>query len=161
MKLILEYWNHFWFGKAELIPASIFRICFGFLLCVMFIAYLPNWERFYDVNGIMSLNDKSLPHIQNPLSIFCLAGGKIPVIFYWCLGFVSAVAFMLGYKTRVFTVILYVLYSSMINRNYFIVYGEDNLVRMLLFYSCFAPLNHKLSIDSDQNRKLRNKTPEA
>ena len=48
----------------------------------------------------------------------------------------------------------------MINRNYFIVYGEDNVIRMLLFYSCFAPLNYRLSIDSYLNKKLKSKTPE-
>ena len=158
---MIKFWNKFWFSKAELLPPSIFRIGFGILLCVMFIAYLPNWERFYDTNGIMSLNDKSFPHIQNPLSVFYLTEGRIPVIFYWGLGFVSAIAFTVGYKTRFFTIVLYILYSSMMNRNYFIVYGEDNLIRMLLFYSCFAPLNYRLSIDSNLNRKLKRKTPDV
>ncbi len=160
MKSFLKHWNEFWFSKAEFLPVSIFRICFGFLLCVIFIAYLPNWERFYDANGIMSLNDKTIPQIHNPLSIFCFTEGKVPVIFYWWLGFVSAIAFAAGYKTRVFTIILYVLYTSMMNRNYFIVYGEDNVIRMLLFYSCFAPLNYRLSIDSYLNKKLKSKVSE-
>ena len=159
MKSLLKYWNDFWFSKAELLPVSIFRISFGLLLCVIFLAYLPNWERFYDVNGIISFNDKSIPHYQNPLSIFCLTEGKVPVIFYWCLGFLSALAFTIGYKTRLFTIILYVLYTSMMNRNYFIVYGEDNLIKMLLFYSCFAPLGYCLSLDSYLNKKLKSKTP--
>ena len=160
MKPLLKYWNDFWFSKAELVPVGIFRIAFGFFLCVIFIAYLPNWGRFYDVNGIISLQDKSIPHYHNPLSIFYLTDGKIPVIFLWCLGFISAICFTVGYKTRIFTIVLYVLYTSMINRNYFIVYGEDNLIRMLLFYSCFAPLCCRFSIDSYLNKKIKSKTPE-
>ena len=157
MKSILKFWNSFWFSEAELIPVSVFRIFFGILLCVMFIAYLPNWERFYDVNGIVSLNDKSIPHIYNFLSVFNLTDGKIPIIVYWFIGFISSIAFAVGYKTRIFTVILYVLYTSMMNRNHFIAYGEDNIIRMLLFYSCFAPLGYRLSVDSFLNKKLKNK----
>ncbi len=157
MKSLLKYWNNFWFSKAELLPVSIFRICFGILLCVMFIAYLPNWERFYDINGIISLQDKNIPHYQNPLSIFYLTDGKIPVIFWWFFGFISSIAFTIGFKTRFFTIVLYILYTSMMNRNYFIVYGEDNVIRMLLFYSCFAPLEYRLSIDSNLNWKMKNK----
>ena len=160
MKTFLKYWNDFWFSKAELLPVSIFRICFGLLLCMIFIAYLPNWERFYDSSGIISLHDKSIPHYQNAFSVFYLTEGKIPVIFYWCLGFISTIALTMGYKTRICTIILYILYTSMMNRNYFIVYGEDNVIRMLLFYSCFAPLNLRLSIDSNLNRKLKNETPD-
>ncbi len=160
MKSFLKYWNNFWFSKAELIPISIFRICFGLLLCLIFIAYLPNWERFYDANGIISLHDKNILHYQNLLSIFYLTEGKIPVILYWFIGFISAVAFTVGYKTRIFTIILYVVYSSMMNRNYFMVYGEDNITRMLLFYSCFAGLNHRFSVDLYLNKKLKSKVSE-
>lgn len=161
MKSPFKCWNDFWFSKAELLPVSMFRICFGGLLCAIFIAYFPSWERFYDANGIMSLNDKSFPQVQNTLSVFHLTEGKIPVIFYWWVGFISAIAFTVGCKTRIFTIVLYILYSSMINRNYFIVYGEDNVIRMLLFYSCFAPLNRRFSLDSYFSKKLRNKTPEV
>lgn len=157
MKSIFKFWNNFWFSNAELLPVSLFRIFFGTLLCVMFIAYLPNWERFYDVNGIVSLNDKSIPHIYNYLSVFNLTDGKMPVILYWFIAFISSIAFAVGYKTRIFTVVLYILYTSMVNRNHFIVYGEDNIIRMLLFYSCFAPLGYRLSIDSFFNKELKNK----
>ena len=157
MKTVLKYWNDFWFSKAELLPVSIFRICFGLLLCMIFIAYLPNWERFYDSSGIISLHDKSIPHYQNAFSVFYLTEGKLPVIFYWCLGFISTIALTMGYKTRICTIILYILYTSMMNRNYFIVYGEDNVIRMLLFYSCFAPLGYRLSIDSYLSKRLKNK----
>ena len=160
MDSIIKQWNKFWFSKAELLPASVFRICFGLLLCGMFIAYLPNWERFYNANGIVSLYDKNIPYYQNPLSVFYLAEEKIPVIVYWLLGFISAIAFTLGYKTKFFTIVLYVIYTSMINRNYFIVYGEDNVIRMLLFYSCFAPLHYRWSMDSLLNKKLKSKTPD-
>ena len=160
MKPFSKHWNDFWFSKAELLPVSIFRICFGLLLCIIFIAYLPNWERFYDSSGIISLHDKSIPHYQNPMSVFYLTEGKIPVIVWWFIGFISAICFTIGFKTRIFTIILYILYTSMINRNYFIVFGEDNVIRMLLFYSCFAPLNYRLSIDSNLDRKLKRKEPD-
>ncbi len=161
MNSFIKKWNKFWFSKAELLPISVFRICFGFLLCLMFLAYFPNWERFYDISGIVSLQDKNIPHYSNPLSVFNITEGKVPVIIYWWLGFVSTIAFTFGFKTRFFTVVLYILYSSMMNRNYFIVFGEDNLIRMLLFYSCFAPLGYRLSIDSYFDRRLEMKTPEV
>jgi hypothetical protein len=58
------------------------------------------------------------------------------------------VAFTIGWHTRLATILLYVLETSMIHRNRFAINGEDLIFRMLLFYGCFAPLGRSLSLDS-------------
>ena len=43
----------------------------------------------------------------------------------------------------------------MVHRNNVIVNGDDLVLRMLLFYSCFLPMNHCLSVDSYLKKKFR------
>ena len=149
MKNILKLWDRFLFSRFDPLSVSFFRISLGLLMFVMFIANYPNWERFYGSDGIISLNDMDLPkRIQDWWCAFYWTEGKIPIIVYWWIGIISTITFTIGWQTRISTIILYVLQTSMIHRNLLIVNGDDLVFRMLLFYSCFAPLNHCLSVDS-------------
>ena len=83
---------------------------------------------------------------------------------WWGIGFLASLAFTVGWQTRLATIALYVLEMSMIHCNRFIINGEDLVFRVLLLYSCFAPLNASLSVDRwlrDQRLKARGKPMEA
>lgn len=160
MKKVLEYWNKFWFSRFDPISVSLFRIALGLLITIMFICNFFNWERFYDANGIYSLNDVDLNASRVPRegwwSLFWWTEGKIPINVWWWAGIISSIFFTVGFQTRLSTILLYLIQSAMINRNVSIVNGDDLVFRMLLFYSCFAPLNYKLSIDSFLRNKFFN-----
>lgn len=148
MNKLKKCWDDFCFGTIDPLPVSFFRISLGILLFIVFVSYYPNWERFYDADGIISLNDPNLTHHTTQLSIFYWTGDKIPVKVFWWIGFFSTIAFTIGWKTRIFTIVLYFLYSSMMLHNSFLVGGDDHVFRMLLFYGCFATLDSCLSIES-------------
>lgn len=54
---------------------------------------------------------------------------------------------MLGYRTRLATVLTWVLVLSVQNRNPLVLGDGDTLVRLLLFWSIFLPLGAKWSLD--------------
>ena len=148
MKVFFKCWDKLWFSRFDPLSVSLFRIFLGILILVMFLANAPNWDRFYGAYGIPSLHDLDLNRpSEDSWSLFYWTEGKIPVGAYWWLGFLAALAFTIGWKTRWATILLYALQTSMIHRNLAIVNGDDLVLRMLLFYSCFAPLNHCLSVD--------------
>ncbi|TSC87286.1 MAG: Vitamin K-dependent gamma-carboxylase [Parcubacteria group bacterium Gr01-1014_8] len=65
----------------------------------------------------------------------------------------AAVALLVGYKTRLATIITWVLLVSLHNANPLILQGEDVLLRAVLFVSIFLPLGAAFSIDSLQRRE--------
>ena len=159
MKTIWKYWDKFWFSRFDPLSVSIYRISLGLLIFAMFIANYSNWERFYGADGIISLNDFVVNRVPDDwCSVFHLTEGKIPTRIFWWIGFISSITFTIGFQTRLSTIILYILQVSMIHRNLLVVNGDDLVIRMVLFYSCFAKLNYCLSVDSwlrKKNSKLK------
>ena len=152
MDFLLKKWDEFWFSRFDPASASMFRIFLGALMFVFYIANFPNWERFYAVDGMVSLDPKTLLS-TNWWTIFSWTEGIVPIKAYWWLGLFSTVAFTLGFQTRLATIILYILQTSMNSRDWFVINGEDHIFRMILFYSCFAPLNFSFSLDSHFRKK--------
>lgn len=157
MKILIEYWNKIWFSRFDPLAVSIFRISLGFLIFVMFICNYFNWDRFYASDGIISLNDTDFSRLpEDKWSVFYWIDGMFPVKVLWWVGFLSAFCFTIGFQTRLATIFLYILQVSMIHRNPLIINGDDLVFRMVLFYSCFSPLNYCLSVDSWLKRKFFN-----
>lgn len=164
MKTLLKYWDSFWFSRFDPTSVALFRISLGLLIFFMFICNFFNWERFYDANGVFSLNDADLNLKRGTdngwWSVFYWTEGKLPVRFWWWVGLISSFTFTIGFQTRLSTIILYLLQSSMIHRNLLITNGDDLVFRMVLFYSCFAPLGYSLSVDNVLRDKFfKNKKP--
>lgn len=151
MQKLIKCWDEFWFTRYDPISTSIFRISLGLLISIMFICNYVNWERFYDASGVISLHE-TVPIPDNvpedTCSVFHLTEGTVPIKIYWWIGMIAALFFTAGFQTRLATIVLYIIQASMIHRNYIIVNGDDLVIRMLLFYSCFFPLGYCLSIDS-------------
>jgi hypothetical protein len=70
------------------------------------------------------------------------------------LAALSALALLLGYRTRLATVVCWVLTFSLQNRNPMVLTGGDTVLRCLLFWGCFMPLGARWSLD----RRLRSPT---
>lgn len=148
------WWDRVWFSRFDPCSLGLFRISLGLLLLATYVALGPNWERYYGAEGILSLNDQDLLRRgQDHWSLFYATEGVVPLRAWWVLGLIASGAFALGWHTRLWTVVLYALQVSLVHRNWMVVNGEDLVCRMLLFYSCFAPLGRCLSIDAWRRRR--------
>jgi Vitamin K-dependent gamma-carboxylase len=67
----------------------------------------------------------------------------------------AAVAMLVGYRTRLMCILVWVLVMSIQWRNYLVGYSADELLRLLLFWSMFLPLGACWSVD-----RLRGAVPE-
>ena len=72
------------------------------------------------------------------------------------LALLIAVCFLVGYRTRLAAIATWVMIISLHNRNPFILFAGDDVLRALLFWSMFLPLGASYSIDSALNN---NSTP--
>ena len=60
----------------------------------------------------------------------------------------AALAVLVGYRTRLASVILFVLMGSIVNRNPMILIGGDILILCLLFWAMWLPLGARWSVDA-------------
>lgn len=65
---------------------------------------------------------------------------------------------LVGYQTRLVSVLTWVLLTSLHNRNTLILQGGDDLLRLLMFWGIFLPWGNFYSIDGSKKRLLNSKT---
>lgn len=81
-------------------------------------------------------------------SLHTLNGSYGYTVMLFCLHAIAALFLLLGYKTRLFTIIVWAFTVSLHNRNLFILQSGDDLLRLTLFWAIFLPWGNALSIDS-------------
>lgn len=145
------WWNGFWFERFDPVSLGVFRIFLGSLIAVFYLALYPNWERYYAADGVTSLG--RFPNPDDSWTLFHWTEAILPIGVFWWIGLGAAVSLALGWKTRWCTAILFALQSSLLNRSLPAMNGEDVAFRMLLFWGLFAPLGHRLSLDSLLRRR--------
>lgn len=80
-------------------------------------------------------------------SVHSLTGSVAGQAALFCAAGVLALALTVGYRTRLATAGSWFLLVSLQNRNPMVLYGADQLLRMLLFWSIFLPLGACWSVD--------------
>lgn len=142
-------WNNFWFSRVDPLPLAVTRVGVGLIWMLLLIATAPNWSRYYGSDGILSLHDSDLnaQRSVSQLSLMNVLDGVLPIEAWWWIGLVLAICVTVGFKTRVATIGLFLFATSLIQRNIFLVNGEEMVTRMLLFYGCFSPWGQRLSVD--------------
>ncbi|MDJ0508578.1 MAG: HTTM domain-containing protein [Crocosphaera sp.] len=151
----------FWFAKESTLSLGIFRIVFGlFILIILMLSYF-NWQEYYGVQGIISLdrfiNARGGWFFASLKSIFALSDNPQFIWVIYGLSLLTTICFIFGLGTRLVTILLYLLWLSLCNRNAAILDGKDMVIKMLLFYSCFAPLGNHLSLDNIFRAKFHRK----
>jgi hypothetical protein len=82
------------------------------------------------------------------IGLHALVDGVGPVIALGLVAIAAAVAMMVGFHTRIASIISWVLLVSLQNRNPFIYHSGDDLLRLTLFWGMFLPLGARWSVDA-------------
>jgi HTTM domain len=89
------------------------------------------------------------------VSVHMLGGGASFEAALFVVAALAAGALLLGWRTRLATILCWYLALSVQVRDPAVVHGGDNLLRVLLFWSMFLPLGGRWSLD----RRRRDPTP--
>lgn len=81
-------------------------------------------------------------------SLFILNGSPVWATVLFAFHFIFAVFLLVGYRTRLTTLVLWLLYISLHNRNLFIQQSGDDLLRLVLLWGIFLPWNACYSVDN-------------
>lgn len=134
---------------------ALFRIALGALVAIDAV------DRARDL-GALYTEAGAFPSVLTPPAgvraalPFQVAGVELGGLWLLLMCF-AGVAVMLGWRTRVFVLVSWVLQVSFQARNPWVMYGADLLIRTLLFWGLFLPLNQVWSLD---RRAGRAKAPE-
>jgi hypothetical protein len=125
------------------------RISLGLLLLADLLLRSRDLVVFYTDAGVLPravLREQF--HGLAALSLHAVSGAAwVQGLIFLIAGGVAA-ALSVGYRTRLATVVSFVLLVSLHARNPVVLNGGDSLLRRLLFWSIFLPLGRKWSVDA-------------
>jgi hypothetical protein len=137
-------WNTFWFRPESTSTIAVVRIVFGFVATLWTLSQAPTLLTFYGSEGVvpvappLRLGGWSLLHVFSSAPV---------VIGLWAATLISAVGVMIGFKTRLATIALYIGVMSFERRDPYILNAGEALLRSLAFFLMFAPAGAALSLD--------------
>ena len=151
LKKICAGWNHFYFDKTDASILGLFRIVMGFLFLLNGLSLIEDFNYWYGVGNesLVPLAD-SLTFYNDPrINLFrVLPASNIAaglILFFYII---FSLMLMLGYQTKLSTLLLFIFSVSLQNRNYAILNSGDTVMTCLLFAMIWAPCGTCHSLDS-------------
>ncbi len=129
---------------------GILRIGLGLISIYNLALFYPNIELFFGPLGVFPAWE------HKPLATFSIhalndSRAFIHLIFFIHLFFSAMLC--VGYKTRLATVVCWLLTVSLFHRAVQISFGGDEVLRALLMWGMFLPLGQRFSVDQMINKK--------
>lgn len=109
----------------------------------------PDIHNHYSDRGMLS-RALVLEKFQNQywISVHMLAGTDFYVQLIFLAHAAIALCMMVGYRTRLFTFLNWIMVCSLQNRNYLVCHSGDTVQRVMLFWAIFLPIGEIFSLDS-------------
>jgi hypothetical protein len=144
----LTSWNEFFFTPRSPLPLGLFRILYGAMVIATLLLLRPDWLTWYGTHAWTTLPVMQRIEPGTRLNLFTLLPQNDAWIeaLFWVL-LASAVLLMLGFLTRINSVIVFLCLTSVHQRNLYITHGGDTFLRVAGFFLMFAPAGAALSID--------------
>ncbi len=153
---MLKAWNTLWFTLIDARQYAVLRILFGGLSCGYFWSLLPYVESQFsrlawlkDIQQIANQNGGSwsvffinAPWNQNTLAYLFVG-----------LGVITAFLMMIGWQSRYNTLITWLIWVSLWNRNPLIMDGDDAILKMMCFYLMLSSCGNCWSVDAYLQKK--------
>ena len=127
---------------------AIFRICAGILIVADVIARSNRFTWFYTDNGPVPQELADWINPPQAFSLFALTSEPAINAGLFAAKFLIGVLLIIGYQTRIVTILAFVFVTSLDVRNPFILSYADTLFRMLLLWAMFLPLGERWSVDA-------------
>lgn len=84
-------------------------------------------------------------------SLHAISGLAGVQVLLFIIAAVMAIAMLVGYRTRIVTIVSWILLISLHNRNPALIFAADDVLRALMFWAMFLPWGAKYSIDNAFN----------
>jgi hypothetical protein len=151
----VQAWNRFLFGPISAKPLGAFRILFGMIMLGYLGLMTVEFELWYTGAGL--LQGTEAREAAGPLRFSALQYTDNPAIAYAVLAATAAAALgvLLGWRTRVMSVLLYLGMITLYHRNVSANGGPDALPLLMSFYMMFCPSGAAFSLDARRVARKR------
>jgi hypothetical protein len=148
-------WNRFFFGPISARPLGAFRIVYGLIILGYLALMTVEFDYWYTGAGLLQGEESRVA--AGPLRFSPLQYIDDPVIAHVFLAVTAsvAVAFTLGWRTRLMSVLLYLGMLSFYHRNVSSNGGPDAVPMILSFYAMLCPCGAAFSLDALRAAKKR------
>lgn len=128
--------------QFDLRAFALFRIVLGFVMLLDICIRLSDFTVFYTQNGVLPFQYFSQYFDKYYfLPIYQLNDAPWFVGICFAVHLMAIFCFAIGYRTKLFQVITLLFYISLHMRNPYVLQGGDDLIRCMLLFSLFMPLN--------------------
>lgn len=130
---------------------AAFRIGLGVLLLVDVLLRARNFTRFYTDDGVVPydiVQQDPFPYASASLPIWELSTSPVFTGAVFTAAGIVAVCLITGYKTRLMTVLGFLLVAAIDARNPYVLSYADLLFHLLFLWAIFLPLGERWSLDA-------------
>ncbi len=129
---------------VDALPIDLFRICVGIVLLAYFIRTFMEVADFSGPDGLLDHELILKMYWFTEIGIFRPWMGA--TWFYAAFGIAIAccVPLILGYRVKLFSLILYIIAVSTYRRNFIVMYVDDAIMHLLLFWMLVLPVGRTL-----------------
>lgn len=148
---VTDCWDRFLFQSTDYRMWPIFRVLFGVILCIYSAHLYFEAEFFFSSDGVFpAANALELAKLEGHAPSIFFLGDDSPGFAQLCFGifFLQSVLLTIGLFSRIQMIGIFAWLVSSQVRCPIIFEGEDVLFRMLSFFSIFAPLSIRFSLDN-------------
>jgi hypothetical protein len=133
----------------DLRALALMRVCVAIVILLDLSVRVSDLEVFYANSGAVPMA-MVFEHTWNKyfISFHAVNGMWQFQLLLFLLSYFFAAMLLIGYRTRLFTVLAWVMMLSLHNRNTLILQGGDDLLRMVLFWGMFIPWGARYSCDA-------------
>lgn len=127
---------------------AVFRIAVATLIVADLFSRARNFSFYYTDDGVVPQSVAESYTASEAVSVYFFTSDPTLIAGLFVLQGVIALQLLVGYKTRLATVLSFLLVVSLDHHNPLVLSYADTLFRLLLFWSIFLPLGERWSIDA-------------
>ncbi len=127
---------------------AVFRIFVGLLIVADLLLRSRNFSFYYTDDGVVPQSLATELSADGAFSIYHLTTDPTLIAGLFVLQGLIAIQLIVGYKTRIATILSFLLVVSLDHHNPLVLSYADTLFRLLLFWAIFLPLGERWSIDA-------------
>jgi hypothetical protein len=149
-------WNNLWFKLIDARQYAALRILFGGLSLGYFLEILPYVDSQFSRLGWLGDIQQIASQNGGSWSIFFIHPDWHVTTFAYAiisLGIVAAFFMIIGWQSRCATIITWLVWVSLWNRNPLLMDGDDAILKMMCFYLMLSPCGNCWSVDMFFNKR--------
>ena len=134
-----------------LVGASIFRIAVGLTILFQYLINYPQRHYLYGPQAAWPYDRLSTDLAQSgSFSLYAISSSPLFFEIIFHLGLLFTTLWVVGWNTRIMTILTYVFLWSLHERTPVLWDGGDNLISIIMIYAMFANLGAYFSLDADK-----------